>query len=236
MHPTVCAKCAQRLPHGIAWEDPRAGWLGWRFVLTLRDVLGRPRVAFPGPARALPALGFAALCGTLLGALFSVYAVVLFAGNRDVVAPIVEQLGAGGIALLVVLVWVCWVGILLALTMVQTASFSVGLRIAGRTRGLMRFGGRASGYAQGLLLLGLLAPLGLAMANAATQGTLETARGVVWVATAVVWPALSARVWFAAAKGLGLTAGRAALAATWPTLVCVFPAAFVSARFVSQVI
>lgn len=228
VHPTVCARCAERLPHGIAWEDPRAGWLGWRFVLTLRDVLLRPRVAFPGPARPLPAFGFAALCGAILGGLFLVFATVLFAENLDMVQPVLDGLGAAGVVLLGFMGLFLWVGLLLGAALVQTASFAVGLRIAGRTRGLLRFAGRASGYAQGLVLLGLLGPLALALADTVEDGAFETARSAAWLATAFVWPTLSGRVWFAAAKGLGLPSTRAALAASWPTVACTLPAAYMS--------
>ncbi len=221
----VCAPCAARLPHGIAWEDPRAGRLPWRFLLTLKDVLFRPSIGFPGPARVGPAFAFAALCGAGTWIACGVVIGAMAASDLPLPGPAPsEPAMIGGVALFLL-------GLIVSATLaaaaLQSVSFAVGLRIAGRSRGLLRFAGRASGYAQGVVLALNAIMLGVNALALLEIVPLEVSWGTQLAALAL-WPTLSGRVWLAAARGLGLPYARSALAAIGPTLLCALPSAYAS--------
>lgn len=228
-HPGVCVRCGGRLPSGIAWEDPRAGGPVGRFLRTVRDVLVRPRVAFPGPIRAWPALAFAAVCGLGLGAMLVAMAGALLLADSELLRGRLEEsrsafLLAMGLALLLPVVLTVLFGV------AQAASFALGLVSVGRPRGAFRFALRACGYAQGILLLSVLVPFLAAVAAqlVGTVGPLFGATHVTWIVASALWPILSARVCFFAGRGLGLSSGRAAFAAFGPALVCTPIAAWVT--------
>jgi hypothetical protein len=228
-HPGVCARCGGRLPSGIAWEDPRAGGLGRRFLLTVRDVLVRPRVAFPGPIHTWPALAFAALCGLGLGAMLVAMAGALLVAESDLLwGRLEESKAAFGLAMGLALLLPIALTVLFAI--VQAASFALGLVSVGRSRGAFRFALRGCGYAQGILLLSVLVPFVAATAAqvVGSVGTLFATTHVIWIVASAVWPVLTGRVCFYAGRGLGLASGRAAFAAFGPALVCTPIAAWVS--------
>ena len=228
-HPGVCVRCGGRLPSGIAWEDPRAGGLPRRFLVTLRDVLVRPRVAFPGPIHAWPALAFAALCGLGLGGTLLAMAGALLAADSALLrGRLEESRTAFGLAMGLALVLPIAATVLWAI--VQAASFALGLVSVGRPRGAFRFALRSCGYAQGILLLCVLVPFVLAMAAqvVGSVGTLFAGTHVTWIVASAVWPILSGRVCFFAGRGLGLSSGRAAFAAFGPALVCTPIAAWIT--------
>lgn len=229
-HDDVCIRCGDRLPSGIAWEDPRHGVWPWRWLQTAWQVMWKPAVAFPGPARFGPALGFAALSGVVIGVMMLVMGVALLAPADSVLR---QQLGgeptsvlwlSAAVVVLVpaasTVVWSC----LLA------ASFAVGLASVGRTRGAMRFALRASGYAQAVTVLAVLLPFGFALTAQLVGDSrllFQLAHGS-WLVSSVAWPLLSGRVCFHAGRGVGLDSGRAALAAVGATLACLPVAAWVT--------
>lgn len=227
-HPGVCARCAERLPHGIAWEDPRAGRWPVRLLKTFRDVLWRPGVAFPGPARPLPALGFATICGMTFATLLLIFGVVLGA-EGDPSFALVMSYEPTALALAAALGYLLFTGGIVLVALAESASFALGLLMAGRSRGLWRFAIRASGYAQGLVPLLVLPPYALNLVYLfAPSGGLSLAIRYAWVAVLFAWPVASGRVWYEAGRGLGLRSGRAAIAAAGPTLLCTLPAAYLS--------
>lgn len=208
-HPALCARCGDRLPRGIAWEDPRYGVLPWRFVLTLRDVLLRPKVAFPGPARAWPGVLFAA-------AACAVSLVPLLALNLDL-AGTLERAGAVTLVSGTVLV-----AALLTVTLVvtQALTFGVGLMMVGRRHGVMRFGLRAASYASALGWVAFFAVVGVHELIAWLDAG--------WVVLLLVWVIPTGRVFVSAARGLGLTTSKAVTAAVGPTLLCTAPVAMLA--------
>jgi hypothetical protein len=227
-HPTVCRRCGERLPSGIAWEDVRAGPLPLRFLKTLRDIALRPKVAFPGPARPLPSLAFATVCGLGLGTiLVTMAAVLLLAGSPLLASRLDESLpifvAAMGLALFLP------VALVLAWALVQAASFTLGLISVGRGRGAFRFALRSCGYAQAIVLLAVLVPFLFASAAHLLDGvaSLMKATQVSWIIASALWPVLTARVCFWAGRGMGLSSARAAFAAFGPSLVCTPAAAWV---------
>lgn len=221
MHPRHgdhCGVCGDRLPQGIAWEDARYGPLAWRYLLTLRDVFVRPRIAFPGPTQIGPALLFAALGG--VGLTLTTDAVWL-------VLPLRFGLMSGWYG---GHVWAVAALIAFALASTTTlafglaSSFGLGLLVVGRRRGLMRIGVRASAYSVGML--GVLLTAGvMASFTAVMVGMPRDAVQVAWIAVAAVWPPLMGRIFVAAAQGLGLGTGRAIIAALGPTVLVTIPAA-----------
>ncbi len=209
LYSALCARCGDRLPRGIAWEDHRYGILPWRFVLTLRDVLVRPRVAFPGPARLAPGLSFALACFAL--AVIPFVALVLDATRAFDRASIASALLGSG-----VVVALATGGLVLT----QALTFGVGLMMVGRRHGVIRFGLRAASYASALwwivFFVGALATRALEMPDAG------------WAVLLAAWAALTGRVFLYAARGLGLTTGSAVSAALGPTLLCTTPIALLA--------
>ncbi|MCA9609154.1 MAG: hypothetical protein KC619_26315 [Myxococcales bacterium] len=209
-YPDLCARCGDRLPRGIAWEDRRYGILPWRFVLTLRDVLWRPKVAFPGPARVAPGLLFALSCFAISVIPFTL--LVLDATRvfeRDAVAS--ALLGSVVVVALATS----------ALVVTQAITFGVGLMMVGRRHGVMRFGLRAASYASALWWLvffvgAALAKVALAMPD------------VGWMGLLGLWALLTGRIFVHAGRGLGLATRRAVTAALGPTLLCTVPVALLA--------
>ncbi len=229
-HDAVCIRCGDRLPSGIAGEDPRHGVWPWRWLKTLWHVIWKPKVAFPGPARFVPALGFAAICGALIGVMLLVMGAALLAPADSVLRQqlggepkSVLWLGAALAVLLPMAASVVWSGLL-------AVSFAVGLASVGRTRGVMRFALRACGYAQAITLLAVLLPFGFALSAqlVADSRLLFRLAHASWIVSSLAWPLLSGRVCFHAGRGVGLDSGRAALAALGATLACVPVAAWVT--------
>ena len=210
-YPSVCSRCGDRLPRGIAWEDKRYGLLPWRFVLTIRDVLVRPKIAFPGPARVAPGLLFVVACLLLSAVPFGL--VTLRLAPRGLGATELSAAVAGSVALTAA-------GALLVVG-AQSVSFGIGLLMVGRRRGVLRFGLRAASYAFVVSWLGFFIGAGASMA----QPALGAATHAVWIGVLVLWPALAGRVFVHAARGLGLGTGKSVLAALGPTIVCTIPAA-----------
>lgn len=228
-HPGVCVRCGARLPSGLAWEDRRAGAWPIRFLVSAWQLTRRPQIAFPGPARAGRAIGFAALCGLGLGVVLVAMAAVLSLDPTSYVRLRLEEstatfAAAMGIALaLPVLVTVLW-------SAAQAVSFAVGLASAGRRAGVFRVALRACAYAQIVLLLLILAPFAGAVIGELepTSTTIFVVVRVLWVASCGLWPVLTGRVCYWAGRGVGLPASRAAFAALGPALMCVPIAAYVS--------
>ncbi|MGE0784786.1 MAG: hypothetical protein AB7S26_03785 [Sandaracinaceae bacterium] len=213
----TCRTCAARLPHGIAWEDSRAGWLGWRFVLTIRDVMVRPQIAFPGPKRPFSGLGFGLLSALLAAA--SVGIPVTLAGFASSRIPYEgASMGAmvGGLVVLMLTL-----GVLTAV-LAEALSFALTLTLVGRSHGLLSIGLRTAGYAQASLLV-----------FAILEETLRLALGrdyVVFGSVMAVGLIPFGRLWFASARGLGLSRPRALVAALPPTLLLTAPLAWLVTR------
>lgn len=223
-YPELCRDCGDRQPQGIAWEDPRYGPWPWRFLLTLRDVLVRPWIAFPGPARIAPPLTFIVVCACLV--------VVYLAGSGVVIALAgthwwhleLDQSFVCGI-----LLWVpLGIGVLLAFSAVLAGSFASGLISVGRRRGLGRYGFRAAGYAMGLWTIFVLVGGAVGLATTTIDALAADIGNVTWIAVCVVWPPLTGRVFFHAGRGLGLRSGRAIAAASGPTILCTLLAAYMT--------
>ncbi|MBX3271733.1 MAG: hypothetical protein KF729_15810 [Sandaracinaceae bacterium] len=206
LHPALCARCGDRLPRGIAWEDPRYGVWPWRFVLTLRDVVLRPKVAFPGPARVGPASLFALACAALAVPAFA--SLVLYATRATDRAAVGGALV--GSALVVALATA-------GLVVSQALTFGVGLLMVGRKHGVMRFGLRAAAYASALWWLVFFAGVAASFAGDVPD--------LAWGALLALWAALNGRVFVHAARGLGLPTGSAVTAALGPTLLASVPVA-----------
>lgn len=207
-YPDRCVRCAARLPHGVAWEDARAGsWLR-RFTLTVSQAVTRPGIAFPGPVRAWSPLLFAYGCGVLVMGLWTLLAFVqqpALAGSFPL-----------GIRVVSALVMVSTLGLLVLVgTLVLAGSFAAGLFVAGRRVGLFRYGLRAMAYAQGVMLVCSL--LDLAVGGLLSMAGVGPAAGtVVTLIAELLWVAGTLRLAHAAARGLGLSSVRASLAALAP--------------------
>lgn len=213
-YPSQCVRCAARLPHGIAWEDARAGAWPRRFSLTVSQVLTRPRVAFPGPVRTWSPLVFAYGCGLIVMGLWTLLAFVhqpSLASTFPVGLRVASALTTIPMLALVVLFG----------TFVLAASFAAGLFVVGRRVGLWRYGLRAMAYAQGVMLVSSLVDLAL-------SGLLSVAGADVWAGTVVtflaelLWVVGTLRLGHAAARGLGLDSVRASVAALAPTTWIVY--------------
>lgn len=229
-HASVCIRCGERLPSGIAWEDRRHGVLPWRWLKTVAQMVLRPRVAFPGPARFGASLGFAAACGLAIGVL------LVSIGAALLVPPdgLLRQLLGGRTPALLGLSGAFVLGVPVGFTVAWTAasglSFAAGLASVGRSRGALRFGLRACGYAQAITLLAVLVPFCFALpAQLVGDSRLLFQLGhASWIASSLVWPLLTGRVCFWAGRGLGLDTSRAMMAAIGPTFACAPLAAFVT--------
>lgn len=225
-HEEHCQGCGDRFAHGIAFEDRRFGSVPWRALLTSRQVLLTPQVAFPGPSRVGPALTFAALNACAVGlALFIVC--LIFVAKVDL--PISPTFGEEGPIVLGVASALVGVGagvLVLVMTLGMGWSFAIGLSGVGRPRGALRFGIRAAGYAAGVVALSLGAIVATAPLSLVVDPSLFDWVRWFWVAMGLVWPALTGRVFFHAARGLGLPSARAATAALGPTVLCTLPAAW----------
>ncbi len=209
-HPELCGACGDRLPRGIAWEDRRYGLLPWRFVLTFFDVLVRPRVAFPGPARVGPAVAFA-LCGWLASVL-PFAGIILYVTRPELTA---DALGAALIGSLVVVAVAT--GVLIS---TQAVCFGAGLLMVGRRHGVLRFGGRAACYASAIWWVGFF--IGAAASLAFDMSDLG------WIAILTIWALLTGRVFIHAARGLGLATQPAVIASVGPTIACAIPVALLA--------
>ncbi|MFK7989750.1 MAG: hypothetical protein AB8I08_27270 [Sandaracinaceae bacterium] len=208
-YPEQCVRCAARLPHGVAWEDARAGSWPRRFTLTVSQMLTRPRVAFPGPVRLGSPLVFAYACGLIVMGLFTLLAFVQ--------QPTLASAFPLGIRVASSLVMVSTLGLLVLVgTLVLAASFAAGLFVAGRRVGLLRYSLRAMAYAQGVMLGCSL--VDLALGGLLSMAGVGTAAGtVVTLGAELLWVAGTLRLAHAAARGLGLSSVRASLAALAPT-------------------
>lgn len=228
-HPTYpdhCSGCGGRLPRGIAWEDARYGPLPWRYLLTFRDVLWNPKVAFPGPTGVAAPLSFALVGGcVLLLAIAGVGATMEAAGA--IALP--EAPPIGGTLICGVAFWGALAASALAMAaMLLGLSFGIGLLTVGRRRGLGRFGFRAASYGTAVFTALFLAGCVVATATVSIDGLDPELSHLVWLALAAAWPPLTGRVFVYAARGLGLTTGRAMVAAAGPTILCTIPAAYLS--------
>ncbi|HJL16916.1 MAG TPA: hypothetical protein RMH99_14725 [Sandaracinaceae bacterium LLY-WYZ-13_1] len=228
-HPGVCVRCGARFPSGLAWEDPRAGAWPWRGLKSLGQLLRRPSIAFPGPARNGRAFLFVALCGLLVGAMLVGMAVVLM---RDPDSYVRMRVREGGLPVVASFALVLLVPALALMvwTPIQAASFAVGLASAGRRAGVMRLALRACAYGQGLLLVCLVPPFVAAVLSALLPASLPlfvTVR-VAWIGGCVLWPLLTGRICYWAGRGVGLSGSRASFAALGPALTCIPAAAWVS--------
>lgn len=207
-YPTLCVRCAARLPHGIAWEDRRAGSWPRRFTRTLSQMATRPRVAFPGPVRTWRPVLFAYLCCVLVAGIWTVVAWANQPGRMP------ESLGlqvAGGGLTALLLAMGMMLGVLLL-----AGSFAAGLFMAGRRVGLWRYSLRAMAYAQSVMVLSTL--LDLTVLGALTAlGLEQPARVWVTLLAELLWVVGTLRVGHAAARGLGLSSVRASFAAMAPT-------------------
>jgi hypothetical protein len=111
------------------------------------------------------------------------------------------------------------------LMMLQSFSFAMGLRMVGRSRGVLRFAMRASGYTHGVLLVAMSVLYSVKLWS--LFGDHIAWADVLVSATIVGAIALfCGRVYFWAARGLGVRSGPALLAATGPTVVSAAPAAY----------
>lgn len=209
LHPELCARCGDRLPRGIAWEDHRYGVLPWRFVLTIRDVVVHPKVAFPGPARVSPGVWFALAC-------FAVSVVPFTALVLDTTRAFDQDSVVSAVLGSVVVVALATA----ALVTTQAITFGVGLMMVGRRHGVMRFGLRAATYASALwwlvFFVGAAATLSLEMPD------------LGWMVLLASWAGLTGRVFVHAARGLGLPTRSAVSASLGPTLLCTAPVALLA--------
>lgn len=225
----MCVRCGARRASGLAWEDRRAGPAPWRWLKTVGQLVARPGIAFPGPARPGRAIAFSALCGLGLGAVLLAMAGLLLTDPGSFVRLRFDASRATfAAAMAIALVLPAALTVLFALA--QAASFAVGLASAGRRVGVLPLAVRACAYAQAMLLVCVLVPFAGAVAAVRAPSSLAlfvTVR-VLWVVACAAWPVLTGRICWWAGRGAGLSGGRAAFAAFGPALLCLPPAAYLS--------
>ena len=209
-HAELCTACGDRLPRGIAWEDRRYGVLPWRFVLTFFDVVFRPQVAFPGPARVAPGLAFA-VC-SLLACVVPFVALVFYLTRPELTSSTLTPPLIGSVVVVA--------GATSTLIFTQAVCFAAGLLMVGRRHGVLRFGLRAACYASVIWWIGFFAGAGISL-------TLDMSE-LGWMLILAVWALLTGRVFFHAARGLGLATQPSIIASLGPTMACTLPIALLA--------
>ena len=130
--------------------------------------------------------------------------------------------GLVGLAAGLVIAPVAW-------SFVTALSFGAGLQLVGRRVGTFKIAVRSCAYAQVVTLACIALPFAPALAKAVVPAPeLDSAVHAAWVLATFLWPLGTARVAYAAGRGLGLVSGKALAAAAFPMLTCVPAAVYMS--------
>ena len=224
----MCVRCGSKLPSGLAWEDRRFGIAPKRFFLTVRDLMVRPAVAFPGTVRVGASVWFAVICAVLIASLVQIVGAILLMRGDALFTQAVENtpsfygraIAVGYLgALILVAIYVGAIAL----------SLAIGQLAAGRRRGVVRLSVRTAAYSPAIFVACMLLPFALVCAEYASRA--ETAfyfaSRIAWLLVCLAWPILTARLCYWASRGTGMSGSRAAAAAIGPLLVCAVPALFV---------